>query len=223
MSCGAVSLAAALHTSCEGNPLESRMLFLVFLASASAIEPDAQCRKKGVPHFYVPENPVTGSCETSGLGWKGRDAESYPDGDKDQFFTKWTDLFQKPECVDKIEVHISDTAGGEESQISTLQNPSNTILIADQLEAEICRVKPFQSRLVFFPKFFEKGVPCFELKRQITLSPHLSLATFFLNNKEPIIETAQNNSTGVASKQLHTSLPHVADFVFCQLCMCASN
>ena len=176
------------------------MLFLVLLASASANEP-AQCKKKGVPHLYSPENPVNGNCETSGLGWKGRDAESYPNGDEDQFFTKWTDLFQKPECVDKIEVHISDTAGGEESQISTLQNPSNTILIADQLEAEICTVKPFQSRLVFFPKFFEQGknIPCYELARKITLSPHHSLATFFLNNKEPIIETAQNNSTGAVS------------------------
>ena len=205
------------------------MLFLVFLASASASEPDAQCTKKGVHHLYVSENPGKGSCETSGPGWIGRDPDSYLDGDEDQFFTKWTDLFQKPECVDKIEVHISDTAGGEESQISTLQNPSNTILIADQLEAEICTVKPFQSRLVFFPKFFEQGknISCYELARKITLSPHHSLATFFLNNKEPIIETAQNNSTGAVSKHVYMLTASHQLSPVCILstttCMCVSN
>ena len=188
--------------------------YLAFLSSTSASE-SAGCSKKDGFSLFESENPVKGSCVKSGLGWKGRDRYSFPDGDEDQFFTKWTDLFLQPECVDKIEVHISDTDGREEHQIQTIQdfsqidaaekNPSNTILITDQPEDKICKLEWFQSRLVFFPKFFDQGnIPCFELKRKIKLDPHLSLATFFLNNKGPVIETAKNDSFGMTARQLHT-------------------
>ena len=89
----------------------------------------------------IPVSPEAGSCQEKGLGWTGRNIESYPDGDKDQFFTKWTDLFRRPECVDRIEVHRSYPDIGEEehyNHISPVQHftqvnsaewvPSNTVV-----------------------------------------------------------------------------------------------
>ena len=146
-------------------------LFLAFLASTSAL-----CTEKSGGSLFRSENPVNGSCEETGLGWTGRSLDSVLD--KDQFFTKWTDFFLQPECVDKILVYISDKWGQNEELIDikenfthinvTGQNPTNTILITNQPQDEICNLKSFTSRLVFVPKFFDNGnLPCYETRQRI--------------------------------------------------------
>ena len=158
---------------------KERMIFLKFLAifaSASASE----CPQGNVFYsvFGNQGNPVNQSCEKSGLVWKGRDRESFLV--KDQFFTKWTDLFFEPKCVGRIEVYILEMWGPwgkAEREIPTPQdftkvdearrNPSNTILIYDQPEGGLCQQKIFRSRIVFFPKHSNnKDLPCFELRRK---------------------------------------------------------
>ena len=134
-------------------------LVLIFLASTSASEP-VGCTKKTGGSLYKPESPVTGKCEETGLGWTGRNIDSIDK--KDQFFTKWTDFFLQPDCVDKIFVHIGENDKLIETKDNfgqidvTGQNPSNTVLITNQTGEEICKLrKGFTSRLVFVPKFYE--------------------------------------------------------------------
>ena len=90
------------------------LLFLAFLTSTSASEPDGCAKKIGFSLFQS-EDPVNGTCEETGLGWTGRSTSFFDK--KDQFFTKWTDFFLKPECVDEIFVHISDKDGRHEQLI----------------------------------------------------------------------------------------------------------
>jgi len=72
------------------------------LATTSASEP-VGCRKKNKLQFYQPEpSVVKRNCEESGLGWKGRDDRGLIIDD--QFFTKWTDFFERPDCMGKISV-----------------------------------------------------------------------------------------------------------------------
>ena len=178
-------------------------VLLFFLASTSASEP-VGCRKKISFGLFQPEAPmVKGTCEEAGLGWKGRDTDFIED--KDQFFTKWTDFFLRPECVDKIFVYVSDTEGRSEQLVETRehfpkisatgQNPSNTILIANQREEEICKLRGFKSRLVFVPRFFNKGnLSCYEVPQTIVLNATQPLSSHFLNEKGPVIETDEDNS-----------------------------
>ena len=175
-------------------------LFLTFLASTSASEPVGCVQKIGIDLFQS-EPSVNGKCEGTGLGWKGRHKDLFED--KDQFFTKWTDFFSHPECVDKIFVHISDKDGTHEQQIRikgnftlinvTGQNPTNTILITNRPEGEICKLRSFTSRLVFVPKFFDNGnLPCYETKQTIAPNAEHPLRAHFLNNKGPIKERAKD-------------------------------
>jgi len=199
----------AIHPPTCEESIDNTMLghiFIVFLASTSAYV----CKKKLQRHTFVSEHPTEGKCEYTGLGWTGRDPDNFkhPNGEDvgDQFFTKWTELFQQPECIGRIEVHVSDTAASnDEHNITTIQdftrvnkseqNPSNTVLITHQ--PDICTRRAFQSRLVFFPKNSEKRVlHCYELKRTILLAHHttLPLTAFFLNNLGPTQETTEDNS-----------------------------
>ena len=95
------------------------LLFLAFLASTSASEP-VGCRKKISFGLFETEHPVKGNCEETGLGWTGRRADLIKE--KDQFFTKWTDFFLQPECVDKIFAFVSDNDGRNEQLIETKEN-----------------------------------------------------------------------------------------------------
>ena len=77
----------------------------------------------------------------------------------------------------------------------TGRNPSNTILITNRPEDEICKLRSFISRLVFVPKFFYNGnLPCYETTQKIALNAEQSLLAHFLNNKGPVIETVEDNS-----------------------------
>jgi len=180
-------------------------LFLTFLASTSASELSGCRKKEGLISLHQSDSPVNGSCEETGLGWKGRPMDFIED--KDQFFTKWTDFFSHPECVDKIFVHISDKDGTNEQQIRikenftlvnvTGQNPSNTILITNRPESEICKLRSFTSRLVFVPKFFDnRNLLCYETKQTIAPNAEHPLHAHFLNNIGPIKERA-NDRVGV--------------------------
>jgi len=176
-------------------------LFLTFLASTSASEPVGCVQKIGIDLFQS-EPSVNGKCEGTGLSWKGRHKDLFDD--KDQFFTKWTDFFSHPECVDKIFVHISDTDGKSDQLIEikenftlinvTGQNPTNRILITNRPEDKICKLRSFTSRLVFVPKFFDDGnLPCYETTQTIVPNAEHPLNAHFLNNKGPIKERAQDN------------------------------
>jgi len=179
------------------------LLFLVFLVPTSASE-SVVCKKKNKIQFYQTETPVvTGNCEETGLGWIGRDATGAIIDD--QFFTKWTDFFEHPDCVDKISVYIGDREGENEEPIDTIenfepinvtgQNPSNTILITNQPEEEICTLRRFTSRLVFLPKFFDnRNLPCYETTQKITPDAGHPLSAHFLNNEGPVMETVEDNS-----------------------------
>ena len=72
---------------------------LAFFALTSA----RTCERKDGCVLFNSQSPEAGSCQENGLGWKGRSRDFYPE--KDQFFTKWTDLFLRPECIDRIEVY----------------------------------------------------------------------------------------------------------------------
>jgi len=176
-------------------------LFLTFLASTSASELSGCRKKEGLISLHQSDSPVNGSCEETGLGWKGRPMDFIED--KDQFFTKWTDFFSHPECVDKIFVHISDKDGTNEQQIRikenftlvnvTGQNPSNTILITNRPQGEICKLRSFTSRLVFVPKFFDNGnLLCYETTQTIVPNAEHPLHAHFLNNIGPIKERARD-------------------------------
>jgi len=182
-------------------------LFLAFLASTSAIEPVGCIKKKGLRSLHQSDSPENGSCEETGLGWTGRHPDLVFDDDKkDQFFTKWTDFFLHPDCVDKIFVFVSDRNGKNEDLIETReplrpinvtgQNPSNTVLITNQPEEEICKLRRgFTSRLVFVPKFFDNGsLPCYETTQRIDPVADQTLRAHFLNNEGPVTETLEDNS-----------------------------
>ena len=74
------------------------------------------------------------------------------------------------------------------------QNLSNTILITNQPEDEICNLRSFISRLVFVPKFFDNGnLPCYETTQRVDPIAEQPFYAHFLNNKGPVTETAEDN------------------------------
>lgn len=174
--------------------------FLAIVAAASA-EGTKNCEQKNGLTMFQTEDPVEGNCEEKGLGWKGRNQTTFPD--KDEFFTKWTDFFLKPDCIHKIEVHIHDVENSKMILVDTItdfreihapeQNPSNTVMITHQPAKEICQLKPFKSKIKFFNQ--NGDLPCFEVTRQdMKLSPEHPLESHFINNKGPIMERAKDNS-----------------------------
>ena len=178
-----------------------RHLVLAFFSLTSA----RICDKKDGFDLYNSQSPEAGTCQEKGLGWKGRikDSDSWPN--KDQFFTKWTELFSRPWCIDKIEVHISYPDEDEQKEEitpavldfskvnSTQRNPSNTLAIIDQKNpGYLCTREAFKSRIKFVPK--SQNQPCFELTREFRLRKHQSLADHFLNGKGPTMERAKDGS-----------------------------